>query len=145
MLRQALVRLGFRFPDEEQERLFVERFVLIHLRTSQLFLLATGLLFCSYFLWDRAVDHDHWKRVFVFREFVLSPILFAAAALLFIGRVQPRLETIVTFAWTTTLVGFEVICANLDSAFRYGAAGLVLIYFGGAAMFPLRLSFLVVP
>lgn len=143
MIRQALVRFGFRFADDEQERLFVERFVLIHARTSQVFLLATGLLFCSFFIWDRAVDHEHWRRVFAFREFVLSPVIFAAAALLFVARLRPRLETIVCVTWTITLAGFEVICANLDLGFRYGVAGMLLIYFGGAAMFPLRVIFVI--
>jgi hypothetical protein len=41
MIRQALVRFGLRFADDAQEKLFVERFVLVHLRTSQLFLMAT--------------------------------------------------------------------------------------------------------
>jgi adenylate cyclase len=145
MFRQALVRFGFRFPDEEQERLFVERFVLFHVRTSQLFLGATGILFASFFIWDRAVDHEHWTHVFAFREFILSPVLFAGAAALFISRARPRLETIVSLAWTITLAGFEVICANLDLGFRYGVAGMLLIYFGGASMFPLRVTFVVLP
>ena len=50
MFRQALVRFGFRFADEAQEKLFVERFVLVHVRISQLFLMATWLLFCLFFL-----------------------------------------------------------------------------------------------
>jgi adenylate cyclase len=145
MIRQALVRFGFRFADDAQEKLFVERFVLVHLRTSQLFLMATWLLFCLFFLWDRSVDHDHWKNVFPLREFILSPVIFAAAAVLFVPRVQPRLETVVSLTWAITLAGFEVICANLDQGFRYGAAGMLLIYFGGASMFPLRLVFLAVP
>jgi len=145
MIRQALVRLGFRFPDEERERLFVERFVLIHVVASQLFLLATAILFCSFFIWDRAVDREHWTRVFALREFVLSPILFAASASLFIARFRPKLETIVCLAWTITLAGFEVICANLDLGFRYGVMGMLLIYFGGAAMFPLRIIFVGLP
>ena len=145
MLRQALIRFGFRFPEEEKEQLFVERFVLIHMRTSQLFLAATGVLFCMFFLWDRAVDHDHWKSVFVLREFILSPIIFAAAAALFVGWVRPHLELVVSLTLTLVLVGFALICADLDLGFRYGAAGMILIYFGGASLFPLRLSFLIWP
>ena len=144
-MRQALVRFGFRFDDDEKERLFVERFVLVHVLTSQVFLLATGFLFCMFFLWDRAVDHAHWKNVLALRELFLSPIIFAAAAALFIPRVRPQLETVVSLTLTIVLAGFEVICANLDLGFRYGAAGMLLIYFGGASMFPLRVTFLILP
>jgi class 3 adenylate cyclase len=144
MLKQALVRFGLRFPEDEREQLFVERFVLIHLKTSRVFLIATGLLFCLFFIWDRAVDPTHWKGVFALREFVLSPLIFAAAAALVVLR-KPPLEFIVTLTLTLVLVGFEVVCCNLDRGFKYGAAGMLLIYFGGAAMFPLRMVFLIVP
>ncbi|HEX4179452.1 MAG TPA: adenylate/guanylate cyclase domain-containing protein [Caulobacteraceae bacterium] len=145
MIRQALVRFGFRFPEDEKERLFVERFVLVHRQASQIFLLATGLLFCLFFIWDRAVDHVHWKQVFPLREFVLSPVIFAAAAALFFGRPRPPLEPIISITLTVVLVGFETICANLDSGFRYGVEGMLLIYFGGASMFPLRVTYLMGP
>jgi len=144
MLKQALIRFGFRFPNDDQERLFVDRFVLVHLRTSQIFLIATGLMFCSFFIWDRSVDRVHWKDVFALREFVLTPLIFAASAALFVGR-RPSLELIVSSALTIVLIGFEAICARLDLGFRYGAAGMLLIYFGGVAMFPLRLPFLIAP
>jgi class 3 adenylate cyclase len=144
MLKQALVRFGFRFPNDDQERLFVDRFVLVHRRTSQIFLIATGLMFCSFTIWDRSVDHVHWRDVFALREFVLSPLIFAACAALFVGR-RPQLELIVSTALILVLVGFEAISARLDQGFRYGAAGILLIYFGGAAMFPLRLPFLIIP
>jgi class 3 adenylate cyclase len=145
MLKQALVRFGFRFAGDDQERLFVERFVLVHVRISQLFLLATGLLFSLFFIWDRAVDHAHWKNVFVLREFILSPLIFAAAGALFLNRSRPPLEWIVSATLTVVLAGFEVIASQLDLGFRYGAAGILLIYFGGASMFPLRVKFLVLP
>jgi adenylate cyclase len=145
MMRQALVRFGFRFPEDEQERLFVERFVLVHTRTSQVFLMATGILFCLFFLWDRAVDHANWRRVFALREFVLAPLIFAAAGSLFSPRIRPSLEIIVSMTLTIVLAGFEVICANMDLGFRYGAEGMLLIYFGGASMFPLRVIFLILP
>jgi len=145
MLRQALVRLGFGFADEARERQFVERFVLIHLRTAQVFLVLTGILFGGFFIYDRAVDPLHWRNVLVLRELVLTPVIFAAAAALLFRPLQPYLETIVVIALTVCLAGFAVICANLDHGFRYGAGGMLLIYFGGAAMFPLRLGYLIPP
>jgi len=45
----------------------------------------------------------------------------------------------------SSLVGFVAICATLHDGFRYGAAGMLLIYFGGAAMFPLRMTYMVWP
>jgi class 3 adenylate cyclase len=145
MMRQFLVRFGFRYPEAAKERLFVERFVLIHLRTTQVFLLATGVLFCLFFLWDRAVDPAHWRNVLVLRELILAPVIFGAAALLFVPRLQPFLETIVSLALAITLGGFAAICARLDHGFRFGAAGMLLIFFGGTSMFPLRVSFLILP
>jgi adenylate cyclase len=145
MMRKALVRLGFRFPEDAREQLFVDRFVLIHVRASQVFLVATGILFSLFFLWDRAVDRVHWKDVFALREFILTPLIFAAAAALFLWRTRPPLETIVCGALTLVLLGFEAVCSSLDQGFRYGAAGMLLIYFGGVAMFPLRLPYLVLP
>jgi class 3 adenylate cyclase len=145
MLRSALIRLGLRFAEDEKEQLFVDRFVLVHVATSRMFLLATGLLFSLFFIWDRAVDHVHWKDVFVFRELILSPLIFAGAGVLFVWRDRPPLEAIVSSALTVVLIGFETICTSLDQGFRYGAAGMLLIYFGGAAMFPLRQSYLVLP
>ena len=144
-MRQTLVRLGFRFSEDPREQLFVDRFVLVHVRTSRIFLLATGILFSLFFIWDRAVDHVHWKDVFVLREFVLSPLIFAGAAALFLWRERPPLETIVCSALTVVLLGFEAVCISLDQGFRYGAAGMLLIYFGGVAMFPLRLPYLILP
>ena len=145
MLRKTLVRLGLRFPDEGQEALFVERFVLIHRRTTQLFLVATGFLFCAFFLWDRTVDPVHWKDVFVLREFILSAVIFAAAVALAFRPVQPRLELVVSAALTICLAGFAWICFRLDNGFRYGGAGMILIYFGGVSLFPLRLPYIVAP
>ena len=145
MMRQALVRAGLRFPEEAKEKLFVERFVLIHLLSSQVFLVLTGVLYCFFFLWDREVDPVGWTRVFPLREFVVAPWFFVAAASLFWRRMQPHLETIVTAVVTVALTGFLVICASLDHGFRYGAAGLLLIFFGGASMFPLRLPFMILP
>ena len=145
MIRRALVRFGLRFAEQARETLFVERFVLVHRRTSQLFLLPTGVLFCLFFIWDRAVDPVHWRDILPLREFVLAPCIFAASALLTIPRVRPHLETLITAALTICLGGFAVICANLDNGFRYGGAGMLLIYFGGASLFPLRVTFLIVP
>ena len=145
MIRQALVRFGLRFPEEAQERLFVESLVRAHLRTTQLFLAAVVVLFGSFTLWDRTVDPIGWQRVFALREFVLTPILGGAAVALLFRRFWPYLEIIVSVAMTTMLAGFTVICAQLDHGFQYGAAGLLLIYFGGAAIFPLRVIFLVLP
>ena len=145
MLRRALVRLGIRFPDERQEALFVKRFVVVHWRTTQFFLVNTGLLFGAFFLWDRTVDPAHWKDVFVLREFVLSPIIFAAAVALAVPRLRPKLETIVCGVVTLCLTGFAYICFRLDNGFRYGGAGMILIYFGGASLFPLRLGYMVAP
>jgi class 3 adenylate cyclase len=145
MLRPAFVRFGFRFPDDARERLFVERFVLVHLRTSQLFLVATGLLFALFHFWDRAIDPAGARQVFALREFALSPMLLAAAAALFVRRLQPRLETIICLAMTMCLASFIYICTQLEHGFQYGTAGLLLIYFGGASMFPLRIGFLVLP
>jgi adenylate cyclase len=145
MLRQALVRLGFRFADDAQERLFVERFVLVHTRTVQLFMAASGVMFALFALWDREVDPVRWRHVFALREFVLTPVVLVGAAALFAPPLRRRLETIVAVVVTTALVGFTVICASLDQGFRYGAAGMLLIYFAGAAMFPVRLIFLTAP
>ena len=145
MLEKALIRFGFRFPDPARERLFVERFVLIHLRTTQLFLVATGLLFSLFYFWDRAVDPVGAARVFALREYVLSPMLLIAAAALFVRRLHRYLEIIISVAITACLAGFVYICTQLTHGFQYGSAGLLLIYFGGASMFPLRVGYLIVP
>jgi adenylate cyclase len=145
MVRQALVRLGFRFADDAQERLFVERFVLVHTRTTQIFMIASAFMFALFFIWDREVDPIHWRQVFALREFIVTPMIFAGAAALLFPPLRRRLETIVTVVVTTALASFTVICAILDHGFRYGAAGMLLIYFAGAAMFPVRLVFLAAP
>lgn len=145
MIRQALVRLGLRFPEEAQERLFVERLVRTHLRTTQLFLFAVATLFAVFTLWDRTVDPIGWRRVFALREFILTPLLMGATVALLFPRFQHHLEIIVSLVMTTCLAGFTVICVQLDHGFQYGAAGLLLIYFGGAAIFPLRVIFLALP
>ena len=145
MPRRLLVRLGLRFPDDGQEALFVERFVLIHRRTTQLFLVATGFLFCAFFLWDRTVDPVHWKDIFFLREVILSGGIFVAAIVLAVPRLRPKLETIVSVALTACLAGFAYICFRLDNGFRYGGAGMILIYFGGTSLFPLRLPFIIAP
>ena len=145
-LRQGLVRFGFRFADDATERLFVKRFVLVHLRRSQRFLIAAGFLFFPFFLWDRAIDPGHWTRVFALREFGLAPLIFAAAVILPRGGMRARPELIISAALTIVLTGHSVICTLLTTGgFRYGITGMMLIHFGGVALFPLRLRFLIVP
>ena len=62
MLLQALVRAGFRYADDARERLFVERFVTIHVRISQVFLVMSGSMFCLFFTGQPVRNLDEARR-----------------------------------------------------------------------------------
>jgi len=145
MFRSLLVRLGFRFADNALEALFVERFILVHLSIAKIFMIMAAPMFGIFFLWDRAIDPANWTKVLVFRELVVVPGMLLGALALFIPGLQRRLEAIVVANLTFTLIAQPLICAQLHNGFQYGAAGMVLLLYGGVAMFPLRLGYVIAP
>jgi class 3 adenylate cyclase len=137
-----LSRLGLRFADDEDERVFAHGFVHGTMLESQAFLVAAAFIVYIFSAWDRIIDPVHWHTTHMLRGLLVSPLLAGAGVALFTPFARRHFEAVIVLASLSCSLGVASIYALLDHGYQYAALGFSLTLFGTTAMFPVRSRYL---
>jgi class 3 adenylate cyclase len=140
-MRSALIRAGLLFEDPAAEQAFFEHYTLHNRLATQVLLLACGVIFYVFFIWDRIIDPVHWPLAHAIRGLVITPFIWLCAASLAFKPFQQRLELIAVAAIASAGVALAVIYHVLDGGYDYGSVGFTLVVLVSIGLFNLRLPY----
>ncbi len=141
---KLLERFGLHCASVEDERIFAQRFLLLTIRESQLFLFLSALFVYAFFLWDRIIDPVHWETTHMIRGLVITPLMVLCALSLFTTFGRRFFEAVILTAMVICVAGLAWVYAVLDHGYEYAALGFALALLGTTAMFPIRSRFLII-
>jgi adenylate cyclase len=141
---KLLERFGLHCASIEDERVFAQRFLLLTVRESQLFLFISALFVYTFFLWDRIIDPVHWETTHMIRGLVVTPLMVLCAISLSTEAGKRHFEAVILLAMLICVTGLAFIYAVLDHGYEYAALGFALAMLGTTAMFPIRSRFLII-
>lgn len=143
-MHALLAKLGLRFTEPADERLFVERFTLDDLGRTQAAMVLGALVYCAFAAWDRIVDPIAWTTTLAMRAAVAIIVLLPLTAALSLRRARAWAEPIYLAYCLAPGCALSVIYLALERGFAHASAGMIIVILFVATLLPLRLPALAV-
>ena len=137
-MHKLLTRLGLRFDDPDEERLFVQRFTLDDLGRTQAAMVLGAFVYCSFSAMDWILSPEAWAVATALRLAVAVLVLLPATFLLTRPWAHPFAERIYLVYCVVPGCMLSVIYVFLRPSFDHGAAGMIVVILFVSTLLPLR-------